>query len=147
MKVFFIGTTGVHHTLIAANLYIKNDIPRNPADIPDFADQQKDHYGKPIYVGRDDKGNDVYSLGTGKDVIMAKKSIEELVAVLGFYPHDLLVKPIKVKGDIFFPFINKVSSVFPSRSIGRAVARYLTATQMDSITGQVDGFKDHYQLH
>ncbi|MGE5391478.1 MAG: DUF3189 family protein [Deltaproteobacteria bacterium] len=147
MKVIFLGTTGVHHALVAANLYITNDIPHDPSRLPDFADQQKDHDGSPIFVGRDEKGNEVYSLGAGRDVLMAKKSIEELIGVLGFYPQDLLVKPIKVRGDIFFPFINKVSTVTSSKGIGKAVARYLASVEMDSIAAQVQGFKDHYQLH
>lgn len=147
MKVIFLGTTGVHHTLLAANLYIMDDAHLDPGTIPHFADQQIDHEGRPIFVGRDRKGNEVYSLGAGRDVLMAKKSIEELVGVLGFYPHDLLVKPIKVKGDIIFPFINKLTTVIPSQSIGKVLAHYLKSMQMHIIAEQVKGFKDHYQLH
>lgn len=147
MKVIFIGTTGVHHALIAAHVYVKNDMPEDPTALPHFADQKLDHTGTPIFVGPDQQGNEVYCLGAGRDVLMAKKSIEELMGVLGFYPYDLLVKPIKVKGDIFFPFINKVSSVIPTRIIERAMARYLVSSPMNHIVNQVEGFKAHYQLH
>lgn len=147
MKVLFLGTTGVHHTLVAAQIYIKASIPYEIYNIPDFADQEKDHAGHPIFVGHDKDGNDIYSLGAGRDVLMAKKSIEEFVGVLGFYPHDLLVKPIQVRGDIFFPFLNKLSTVIGGKSIGRLLARYLETSQIGRIKDQVEGFKDHYQLH
>lgn len=147
MKVVFLGTTGVHHTLAAARIYIDGAEPSDLCNLDDFADQAKDHTGHPILVGRDKDGNDVYSLGAGRDVLMAKKSIEELVGVLGYYPHDLLVKPIKVRGDIIFPFLNKASHVMGGRVIGKMLARYLENWQMKSITDQVEAFKDHYQLH
>ena len=65
MKIIFLGTTGVHHTLLAANLYLTDEIC-DPARMQDFADQRKDHDGKPIYVGRDEKGNEVYTLGQAR---------------------------------------------------------------------------------
>lgn len=147
MKVIFLGTTGVHHTLAAARIYIDGVQPSDLYDIHEFADQAQDHTGHPILVGRDKQGNDVYSLGAGKDVLMAQKSIEELIGILGFYPHDLLVKPIKVKGDIFFPFLNQASHVIGGKVIGKLIARYLENSEMNRITEQVEAFKDHYQLH
>jgi len=147
MKIIFIGTTGVHHSLVAANLFVNQGIPYNLNQIPGFADNNQDHRGLPIFVGHDDRGNEVYSLGAGRNVLMAKKTIDELVGVLGFYPHDLLVKPIKVWGDSLFPFINKVSSIAGAESIGKMVARYLDSYQLNNIKHQVEGFQDHYQLH
>lgn len=147
MKVIFVGTTGVHHTLVAAEVYLQGEISGKIEKLPHFADQEKDHVGKPIFVGVDGKGNEVYSLGTGRDVLMAKKSIEELIGILGFSPYDLLVKPVKVKGDLFFPFLNKVSTVLGGKGVGRIMANYLATYQVNSIISQVEGFKDHYQLH
>lgn len=146
MKVLFLGTTGVHHTLVAANLFI-NGQRSDIVNIPNFADKDLDHTGHPIYVGRDPNGNDVYTLGAGRDVLMAKKTIEELVGVLGFYPHDLLVKPVKIKGDIFFPFLNKVSNVLGGKRLNRYLAQNVIESQIDNIAQQVDAFKQHYQLH
>jgi len=147
MKILFIGTTGVHHSLVAAHWLVHNDLPDKLTQIAGFADNTEDHKGLPILVGHDNRNNEVYSLGAGRDVLMAKKTIEELLGVLGFYPHDLLIKPIQVRGDRLFPFINKVCSVGAEQGMRRMMARYLSSGPVDSIISQVEGFREHYQLH
>lgn len=113
MNIIFLGTSGVHHALIAANIYLKKTVT-DFNSIPDFANIALESSGFPIFVGEDNQGNQVYSLGAG-DVEMAKKSIEDLRNVLGCSANDLVVKPVSVKGEKLLALLNHIPASLGGR--------------------------------
>lgn len=113
MNILFLGTSGVHHALIAANIYLEKPV-KDFNSIPNFANIALESSGFPIFVGEDNQGNQVYSLGAG-DVEMAKKSIEDLRNVLGRPANDLVVKPVSVKGEKLLALLNHIPASLGGR--------------------------------
>jgi stage V sporulation protein SpoVS len=131
MTIIFLGTSGVHHTLIAANIYLKKPVT-DLNSIPDFANIDLESSGFPIYVGEDKQGNQVYSLGAG-DVEMAKKSIEDLRNILGYSAHDLVVKPVSVKGEKLLALLNHIPASLGSRLWHSLIPALILKSQLKTI--------------
>jgi hypothetical protein len=113
MNILFLGTSGVHHALIAANIYLEKPV-KDFNSIPNFANIALESSGFPIFVGEDNQGNQVYTLGAG-DVEMAKKSIEDLRNVFGRPANDLVVKPVSVKGEKLLTLLNHIPASLGGR--------------------------------
>jgi hypothetical protein len=139
MDIVFLGTTGVHHTLIAANLYLNNIPDGKYFDIANYADPTMEKKGVPILIGEDDQGNRIYSVGGGKDLVMARKSIEDLVVLLGFSSRDLLVEPISVRGDKVLPILCRIPLALGGRLWSRLGSIILIKGQLNQIRQTVEG--------
>ena len=142
MNILFLGTSGVHQALIAANIYLKKPVA-DFNSISDFADLALESSGFPIYVGEDKEGNQVYSLGAG-DVEMAKKSIEDLRNVLGCCANDLVVKPVSVKGEKVLALLNHIPASLGGRLWHKLIPALILKNQLktiyrDIIDGEIDG--------
>lgn len=132
MNILFLGTSGVHHALIAANIYLKKPVA-DFNSIPDFANVALEASGFPIYVGEDEEGNQVYCLGAGSDVEMAKKSIKDLRTVLGRSANDLVVKPVSVKGEKLFVLLNRIPALLGGRLWHKLIPALILKSQLKSI--------------
>lgn len=137
------GTTGVHHTLIAANIYLEHlSGDEEYYRLQNYGHHELESRGFPIYIGRDKKGNRVYSLGGGKDLGMAKKSIEDLTALLGYSSQDLLVQPISIWGDKLLPTLCSIPPVLGGRLWSRLLSAILLKSQLKRIRrdiGRISG--------
>ena len=98
MNIIFIANTGTHHALIAAHIYLGRLNKPDFRYVTGFGDTAADKSGFPIYIGEDQQGNRVYTLGVGKDVLMGKKSLEDLRNLLGFSEEELVIEPVSVAG-------------------------------------------------
>jgi len=136
MTIIFLGTSGVHHTLIAANIYLKKPVT-DLNSIPDFANIDLESSGFPIYVGEDKQGNQVYSLGAG-DVEMAKKSIEDLRNVLGRSADDLVVKPVSIKGEKLMALLNHIPASLGGRLWHRLIPALILKSQLKAIYRNIE---------
>lgn len=132
MNILFLGTSGVHHTLIAANIYLKKPVT-DFNSIPDFANIALESSGFPIYVGQDKEDNQVYSLGAGSDIDMAQKSIEDLRNVLGYSTHDLVVKPVSVKGEKLLTLLNHIPASLGGRLWHRLIPALILKSQLKTM--------------
>lgn len=131
MNIIFLGTSGVHHALIAANIYLKKTVT-DFNSIPDFANIALESSGFPIFVGEDNQGNQVYSLGAG-DVEMAKKSIEDLRNVLGCPANDLIVKPVSVSGEKLLALLNHIPTSLGGRLWHNLIPALILKSQLKKI--------------
>ena len=131
------GTTGVHHALIAANIYLENLPDEKYYNLRDYADLELESRGSPVYVGRDKQGRRVYSLGGGKDLGMAKKSIEDLTALLGYSSHDLLVQTVTIRGDKLLATLCGIPPVLGGRLWNCLAAAILLKNQLPSIREKI----------
>jgi len=132
MNILFLGTSGVHHALIAANIYLKKPVT-DFNSIPDFANIALESSGFPIYVGQDKEDNQVYSLGAGSDIDMAQKSIEDLRNVLGYSTHDLVVKPVSVKGEKLLTLLNHIPASLGGRLWHRLIPALILKSQLKTM--------------
>jgi len=94
------GTTAVHHTLVAAHLYL------NTIDAPDFSrldgycDMSFDYSGYPFYVGNDQHENRVYTLGLGRLVDVGCRAINDFMQIMKINSSQLLVKEIRIPSEL-----------------------------------------------
>jgi len=137
MNVLFLGTSGVHHALIAANIYLKKPVT-DFNSISDFANVALESSGFPIYVGKDKQGNLVYSLGAGSDVEMAKKSIEDLRNVLGRSGDELVVKPVSVKGEKLLALLNHIPASLGGRLWHNLIPALILKGQLKAIYQNIE---------
>jgi len=124
MNIIFVGTTGVHHTLVTAHEYLGTLNDNAFASLKHFADGEMESSGIPIYVGYDDYGNRVYTLGAGNDVEMVKRTLEQLVEILGYSENDLVVKPVRINGDRLIMLLHRLAQKMPLRFLTLAVIVY-----------------------
>lgn len=136
MNILFLGTSGVHQALIAANIYLKKPVA-DFNSIPDFANLALESSGFPIYAGEDEQGNQVYSLGAG-DVEMAKKSIEDLRNVLGRSADDLVVKPVSIKGEKLMALLNHIPASLGGRLWHRLIPALILKSQLKAIYRNIE---------
>mgnify|MGYP003732792899 FL=1 len=136
MNILFLGTSGVHHALIAANIYLKKPVA-DFNSISDFADLALESSGFPIYVGEDKQGNQVYSLGVG-DVEMAQKSIEDLRNVLGRSANDLVVKSVSIKGEKLMALLNHIPASLGGRLWHRLIPALILKSQLKAIYRNIE---------
>lgn len=111
MNIIFIGTCGVYHPLIAANMHLNRRYTEDYRKHKFFANHKIEANGKPFYLGTDSQANNVYALGVGPDVYMVKKSIEDLRLILGASADDLQVIPIIIKSQLLLLILHKISSI------------------------------------
>ena len=141
MKIIFLGTTGVHHSLIAAYIYLDELKQKEFAMVKDFSDGYKDTSGFPIFIDRDNHGNQVYSLGAGGNVQMVKKTIEDLVSVLGFNAGDLVVKPIRIKGENLLLWMGRIPKIIGGSVINLFISNYIVKREYFRILKNVEDFR------
>lgn len=110
MNIIFIGTCGVYHPLIAANLYMNKLNSEDYRQLKYFAEHEIERIGKPLALGVDSLKNNVFVLGVGPDVNMVKKSIEDLRFILGSAEDELQVIPIIIKNQLLILLLHKISA-------------------------------------
>lgn len=141
MRIIFLATTGVHHGLIAAYVYLEQLLDKDFIMLQGFGDIYKDSSGLPIFIDEDSLGNQVYTLGAGKNVLMAKRTIEDLVNVLGFSADDLLVKPVRIKGEKTLLFLEKIPKILGGEKIGFFLSNYIVKREFQHIQKDIEKFR------
>jgi len=90
MPIVYLCSTGTYSSIVAANLHIeKIDEHSNVEDIinlPNFG-RFIDRIGIFLFIGEDSKGNMVYTLATGSEAQLIKKSALDLAKIIN-YPLD-----------------------------------------------------------
>jgi len=130
----------VHHALVAANLYLGKLADRNLKMIKGFGDLKKDKSGFPIFIDEEENGDKIYILGVGKDVLMGKKSIEDLVQILGYSPRDLMVKPVCLKNDQIILFLSKIPDLLGGKICNNYIIPYIVEKELSSIQKEIEDF-------
>lgn len=147
MIIIFLGTTGVHHALITANLYVNSKNCNHVFLAANFCDMSKDDIGYPIYIGTDDNDIKVYTLGVGHDVKMAEVTINNLREILGFNESKLLVFPVRIKGEWIINLVSKLPPFLGLGYIHSLIAKNLIKWQIDLINQHIDEVKSKVKLH
>ncbi len=93
MKILFIGGIGVYYPLLAAGLFTGKS-KKELFTLAELGDRALEDEGYPIFVGTDQSGHQVYCLGVGSDIPMVQKALRQLVEILGYSDHELLIQAI-----------------------------------------------------
>lgn len=145
MNIIFIANTGTHHALIAANIFLGRLNKPDFRYVTGFCDTAEDKSGFPIYIGEDQQGNRVYTLGVGKDVLMAKKSMEDLRYLLGFNEKELVVEPVYVAGQTVIMLISHWPKMLGGVYLNVKGTTYLLTRQFDTLQRTVDKLRDRLE--
>lgn len=141
MNIIFLSNTGTHHALLAANIFLGHLHKPDFRFIEGFCDSSKDKSGYPIYIGEDENGNRVFTLGVGRDMLMAKKSLEDLRSILGFDENDLVVEPIYVEGQNLFMVLSHWPKILGGSLINTWGSSYLLKRRFGDIEKRVSQIK------
>lgn len=91
MKIFFLCKTGHHTSLLAANYYLNHLETGNGIrikEIPGFNDIKPKSIGTPYFVGKDDKNNEVYTIGVSSQPEIFTRVIGDYLNILGEKPEN-----------------------------------------------------------
>lgn len=138
MNIIFIGTCGVYHPLIAANMYLNGLNTEDYRKLTFFANYEREESGQPLLVGTDSLANNIYVLGVGPDVDMVRKSIEDLRFILGTSEADLQAIPIIVKSQLLLLILHKLSAIGLLRSLLLPWIIFLIKRQLPVIKQQLN---------
>lgn len=137
MKVIFIGTTGVHHALVAANLLAGKGEWERYSALEGFDDCSLEKSGQPLLVHDDGKGNQIFALGVGKDLQLAHRAITQFIDLCGFKSSDLWIEPINIKGDKLFLWLVRTPDIKSFKTISHMIIESLIKRQFKHITQSV----------
>jgi hypothetical protein len=138
MNIIFLSNTGTHHALIAANIFLGRLNKPDFRYVNGFCDTFQDTSGFPIYIGEDHDGNRVYTLGVGKDVLMAKKSLEDLRYLLGFTEKELVVEPVFINGQNIIMFLSHWPKLLGGVQLNIFSSTYLIQRQFETLQRVAD---------
>ncbi|MGI5921398.1 MAG: DUF3189 family protein [Syntrophomonadaceae bacterium] len=141
MKILFIGTTGVHHTLVAAHLFLGRLHKSDFHLVEGYADDHLDESGFPILVDDDGKGNQVYALGVGREVQVAERAIGQLVELLGYTSRDLIVHPVTIKGETLLLLLKLIPEALGGKIFSSFISKLLIKNQFSNIANNVANLK------
>ncbi|MFZ5639725.1 MAG: DUF3189 family protein [Bacillota bacterium] len=98
MKIFYLCPTGLHTALVAAGIHVGRLSPDRPPSEYEmhklFREFRRLDYvlGKPVFVGIDEKGHEVFTVGVAAEHKMMKKAVEDVFdRVYNSKPGDYLV--------------------------------------------------------
>lgn len=134
MIVIFLGRTGIYCEYAASFIYMGYEDDKAARMAAFYGSKSKLFLHVPVYIGKDHKDNLIYTLGVGKEVDMAKKTIEQLVQILGFSKKDLLVKKISGKGEWILELIGRF---WPDSFLKRQLIYFLVLANMKNIKKQI----------
>ncbi len=138
MNIIFIGTCGVYHPLIAANMHLNRLKTEDYRKLTFFANHEMEKSGKPLSLGTDSLENRIYTLGVGPDVDMVKKSIQDLRHILGASEDELQVIPIIIKPQLLLLILHKLSAPRLLRYFLLPWITYLIKKQLPAIKQQLN---------
>lgn len=140
MNILFIGTCGIYHPLIAANMHLNKLDTEDFRKLQFFADYKKEQSGIPLAIGTDSMSNQIYALGVGPDLEMVKKSIEDLRLILGASAQELRVVPVVIKEQLLVLILHKCSAFKPLRYVLLPWITHLIKKQLPAIQAQLVSF-------
>lgn len=142
MKIVFIGTSGVQHSLIAANIFLGRLHKPDFRFIRGFCDTYHDKSGYPIFIDHDQDGNEVYTLGVGTETEVGYKSIKSLVDLVGCPEGEITIKTISMPGDNLVYYAGKIPKIMGGQYVNKYLSNYLIGREFSRIKTEVDELRN-----
>lgn len=141
MKIIFLGTTAVHAALVAAYIYMEKLDKRDLNNINGVGDVYLEAKNKVLFIGTDQNGNDVYTFGAGRELLMVKKTIEDLRNLLGYKKDDLKVVIITTPGDRILAWLLKIPLILGGQNIARQLSVLVLSKYFDLLNNTIAQLK------
>lgn len=142
MKILFLGTSGVHHPLIAANIFLGRLHKPDFRFVRGFCDTYHDQSGYPIFIDHDQEGNEVFTLGVGPEVDVGYKSIEALAELVGYPENQLSIKTVSIPGERLVYYAGKIPKYIGGRYINEYLSRYLIGKEFPRLKQEVEELRE-----
>ncbi|HPT69676.1 MAG TPA: DUF3189 family protein [Syntrophomonas sp.] len=140
MNIIFLGSTGVHQSLLAASVYINPQSSHSCKKLPYFNDFQQDAGGHPIYIGRDHAGRRIHSLGVGSDVKMVSRTIDQLRIILDSSAEELKLVPIMIRSQRLISWLHHLARLSWLKPLSSYLIAGILNREYDNIRRQIPGF-------
>ncbi len=111
MIIVLAGTTAVHHTLVAAHLYLNTITEPDFGRLEYYCDMSFDYSGYPLYIGRDINGHQVYTLGLGRLIEVGCRAIHDFKQIMAIDSSRLLVKEVRIPSELDIWAASKASRI------------------------------------
>ena len=134
--ILLAGTTAVTpNTLVPAHLYLNTKRIPILASWTTTCDMSFDYSGYPLYLGRDQHDNQVYTLGLGRLVEVGCRAIHDFKQIIRIEPSQLLVKEIRIPSELDIWAASKASRIPLGLGsiINRLVSDYVIAREFHLI--------------
>lgn len=148
MIIFLVGTTGVHHTLVAAHLYLQNIPAREFTQLNGYCDLSLECSGFPVNIGCDRYGNSVYTLGLGRLVRIGSRAINSFSQIVGVDPSQLLIREIRIPGELDIWAASKTNwmPLGIGNGINRLVADHIITREYNRIKSEASRLVEQVAL-
>jgi methyl coenzyme M reductase subunit C-like uncharacterized protein (methanogenesis marker protein 7) len=137
MNIIFLGSTGVHQTLLAAYLHLDLLSGQDYQLLPHFNDYKLEASGRPLYIGSDTEGRNIHSLGVGDNVEMIAKTIEQLRIILDSSADELEIIPINIKPQRLISLIHQLARFASLKPLSSKLIAHLVSKEYDPIMQQI----------
>ncbi|MGE5397216.1 MAG: DUF3189 family protein [Chitinophagales bacterium] len=122
MKIIVLGITAVHHSLVVAYIYL-GCYPDANHMVPDgYCDMILDKRGYPVYIGDDQLGNQVYTLGLGRQMDIGYRAINSFLDIMGVSEDKLLIQKVVIPNE-FWIWVASIVHVLP---LGYVLNRWIS---------------------
>ncbi len=139
MKVIFVGTSGVHHPLVAAHMYCEKKKDIKLGQIKGFCDSFLEKTAKPLLINKDDSGQEVYSLGLGENIEIGCKALNEFIRIIDKNnENDIRIIVIRSKWEQLFVKLNSLPKHIGGEYVNLFLSKKLLEKQMNEIRKQVE---------
>jgi hypothetical protein len=98
MKIFYLCPTGLHTALAVAGIHVGRLSPERPPSEYEmrklFREFRRRNYvlGKPVFIGKDENGHEIFTVGVAAEHEMMKKAVEDVFdRVYNYNPGDYMV--------------------------------------------------------
>lgn len=137
MNIIFLGRTGIHQSLLAGYLFLGQGLGSDFKKYPGFADIAKEGNGYPIFLGQDESGNMIYSLGSETDVLLVKKAVEQLTVILGSSPDQIKVVPISIPEEQFLLILTSIARVIGPGNWYYWLSRFIIKRHLSMLSARI----------
>jgi len=137
LNILILGTSGVHHTLIAANMLLDR-FKGELTTMKGYCDTWLDRSGCPIYVGTDRDGHRVYTLGVGRELKVARKALGSMLELFRDSPHQVVVTEITIQGELWIRMAMLCSHLPWGRRVNELISGRVLRGQLPRIQSQVE---------
>jgi len=138
MKIIFLGTSGVHHPLIAAHIFLGRLHKPDFRFVRGFCDTYHDESGYPIFIGQDQDGNQVYTLGMGPETEVGYRSIKNLAELVGYPEGELKLQTISIPGERLLYYAAKLPKTIGGQYVNQYLSNYFIGKEFSRIKEEVD---------
>jgi hypothetical protein len=110
-----------------------------------FDDSRLEKAGQPLLVYDDGRGNQIYTIGVGKDLQLARRAMAQFMDLLGFQSSDLLIEAVNIKGDKLFLWFMRIPDFKLFTNLRKIIIERMIKGQLEAILQSVRNIEVYWR--